>query len=294
MVQGVEFVGAEFSTVDESSGPTRLAADTIIRARFQLMGVLSFHDVPGLDVFSFGPPASGATGIEGLRFTNMTVQMWFALERPTELHFALDTSTMTFDTSLSEPRPDSVFTKLPLKLNRLIVGDADQTPQDSGFVAVDTPTFDGSTTLAGEWYGVAYTLNLGSLGALAEQAGFSAQLLAAWSPAPESSPVAVFLNLPGLGPGNNGISLQSVLRLNVAEIRLERDIDQGSVNYVLMLRDIALSFLGAKLPRSGVTDLALFGSDTTDEGRSSLSWYAVYDSGTPPPALQDRPGREDA
>lgn len=59
------------------------------------------------------------------------------------------------------------------------------------------------------------------------------------------------------------------------------------MSYVLSLRDISLSFLGAKLPPSGVTDVALFGSDTQDEGRSSLSWYAAYDAGT-------GPAREDA
>lgn len=301
VVQGVEFVGAEFSTVDERGGAA-IAAETIIRARFQMTGVLAFHAIDGLDLFSFGPPPIDSSTFEGLRFTNLTVQMWFVLERPSELHFQLDTSAMTFDTSVSAARPDGVFKKLPLKLNRLIVGESGQTPADDGFVDVETPTLDGTTSLGAEWYGLIYTLNLGSLGALAEQAGFSAQLLAAWSPAPASagdaapSPVAAFLSLPGLGPGNNGISLQSVLRLNAAEIRLDRDIDRGVVSYVLSLRDISLSFLGAKLPPSGVTDIALFGSDTQDEGRSSLSWYAAYDAGTPPPppAALDGPRREDA
>jgi hypothetical protein len=300
VVQGVEFVGAEFSTVDDRNGMTiaGIAADTIIRARFQMTGVLAFHAIEGLDLFSFGPPPIDPSTFEGLRFTNLTVQMWFALERPSELHFQLDTSAMTFDTSVSAARADGVFEKLPLKLSRLIVGESGQTPADAGFVDVETPTMEGAAALGGEWYGLVYTLNLGSLGALAEQAGFAAQLLAAWSPALASTgdaaatgPVAAFLNLPGLGPGNNGISLQSVLRLNAAEIRLDRDIDQGVVNYVLSLRDISLSFLGAKLPPSGVTDIALFGSDSQDEGRSSLSWYAAYDAGTGTGA---GPGREDA
>jgi hypothetical protein len=315
VVRGVEFVGAEFSTIDERGNAAigAIAPETIIRARFQMTGVLAFHALAGLDLFSFGPPPIDSSKFEGLRFTNLTVHMWFALERPGELHFRLDTSAMTFDTSVSAARADGVFKKLPLKLNRLIVGEAKQTPADAGFVEVETPTLDGSTSLGSEWYGLVYTLNLGSLGALAEQAGFSAQLLAAWSPGPAftagdtgppPSPVAAFLSLPGLGPGNNGISLQSVLRLNAGEIRLDRDIDQGVVSYVLSLRDISLSFLGAKLPPSGVTDIALFGSDSQDAGRSSLSWYAAYDAGTPPtppPPLPappvvtlDGPGREDA
>jgi hypothetical protein len=209
--------------------------------------------------------------------------MSFFLEAPTELTFELDSTAMSFDTSLSKARPISVFARMPLTLSQLIVGRADQAATDLGYVSVDTPTLEGSHTLTKEWYGLVYTLNLGSLGALAEHAGLSAQLMAAWSPA-ETSPAAVWLNLPGLGAGKKGISLQNVLRLSVADIQLTTEVNDQSevVGYLLKLRDIGLTFLGKKLPPSGVTDVALFGSQSATEGNSSLSWYAVYYTSSPP------------
>lgn len=288
VVDDVDFLSAQFVTVRDSQTGAGArgggAAETLIRARFQLAGYLNFFDLHGLDIFSFGPPAGSTTPAEGLRFANFLIQMSFVLERPTELTFALDSSGMTFDTSLSHSRPRGVFTRLPLTLAQLIVGTSEQGATDLGYVAVDTPTLSRSHTLAKEWYGLVYTLNLGTLGALAQRAGFSAQLMAAWSPGGEVSPVAVLLNLPGLGAGKKGISLQSVLRLNVNDLSLTTEVDTNAqvVGYILRLRDIALSFLGKKLPSTGVTDVALFGSQSPTQGDSALSWYAAYYTAAPP------------
>lgn len=288
VMDDVDFLSAQFVTVRDSQASAGArgggAAETLIRARFQLAGYLNFFDLHGLDIFSFGPPAGSTTPAEGLRFANFLIQMSFVLERPTELTFALDSSGMTFDTSLSHPRPRGIFTRLPLTLAQLIVGTSEQGATDLGYVAVDTPTLSRSHTLAKEWYGLVYTLNLGTLGALAQRAGFSAQLMAAWSPGGEVSPVAVLLNLPGLGAGKKGISLQSVLRLNVNDLSLTTEVDTNAqvVGYILRLRDIALSFLGKKLPSTGVTDVALFGSQSPTQGDSALSWYAAYYTAAPP------------
>ncbi len=304
----VEFSSAQFLTVrQEKQAPDGVrAAGTEIRARFQLDGDMSFVPLPTLDVFSFGPEAASLAGVTdvdvfgapvvtrgatagppvdaasaGLRFTGFAITMAFYLERPTVLAFDVDSTAMTFDTGNSEPRPLSVFTKLPLKLSQLLVGRAAHKPPDLGYVTVNTPTLSRSKTLSTEWYGLVYTLNLGSLGALASNVGFSAQLMAAWSPA-DTSPVAVFLNLPGLGAGKKGISLQSVLRLNVGDLLLttEVDADKQVKGYVLKLQDVALSLLGKKLPPSGVTDIALFGMQSESQGTSSLSWYAAYYTAT--------------
>ena len=239
---------------------------------------MNFFRQAGADLFSFGDETDAPDlPVAGLRFDNQALDFFFSLESPSDLRFVLDSRQMLFDTAKSTARVHSLFRKMPLTLAQLVTDTAGQKPEQSGFVPVKMVGVTRPTMLAAQWFGLAFTANLGTVGALAAAAGLSARLLAAWSPAAQS-PVQLLLSLPGLGTGKKEISLQNVLKLSVGELVLTTQTggDGEIAAYVLKLRDIGLAFLGKKLPPSGVTDIALFGADNPTEGKSALSWYAVY------------------
>lgn len=265
-----------------------------MRARFNLSGFLNFYASPEFDAFSFGDdlPATNLP-TAGLQFANLGIGMEFDLPAATPLYFSLDPTLMSFDTGMSQARERSLFHKFPLTMSALLTGSADKGVKDLGYVPVRVREFSKLGNIGAEWYGLAFILNLGTLGALANNAGFAATLLVAWSVGGPPNPVQIFLNLPGLGTGKKEISLQSVLKLTLGSIELSPQLDSSKLitAYLLSLRNIALSFLGKKLPTSGVTDLALF-SDFKDEGGgSSLSWYAAYY--TEPPATPPAPAQSE-
>jgi hypothetical protein len=163
-------------------------------------------------------------------------------------------------------------------MSALLVGPDGQSAGDLGYVPVKTLVGDfvEGGALSGPWFGLAFVLNLGSLGALAESAGFTATLVAAWGAGDANNPVAALLGLPGLGTGLRELGLQNVLRLTMKDIVLatiEQDAHLRALK--LTFTDIGLSFLGIKLPRSGSTNIILFG-DRVGANESALSWYAAY------------------
>jgi hypothetical protein len=85
----------------------------------------------------------------------------------------------------------------------------------------------------------------------------------------------VGIQLPGTGGGAKLISLQSVLKLSIGQIRLGFDADKRS--FLLQLTDIALKFFGLlKIPPGGSTLFYLFGNPQSDGKPSGLGWYAMY------------------
>ena len=287
----VQVRSAQFLTLSEEKPANAVEAVETIRARFNLDGFLNFYDIPAFDAFSFGdesPEPDQPTA--GLQFANLAINMQFDLPPGYTLHFRLDSTAMSFDTALSQARERSLFRKMPLTMSALMTGAADKGVKDLGFVAVKVNELSKLGNIGAAWFGLAFTLNLGTLGALANNAGFAATLLVAWSPGGPPNPVQLFLNLPGLGTGKKELSLQNVLKLTIASIQMAPLLDASDqiYAYVLKLGNIALSLLGKKLPTSGVTDVSLFSDFRQEGGGSSLSWYAAYYTQPPPGILPKR------
>jgi hypothetical protein len=287
----VEIVKAQFHTMKDGN-VNPIEGEELVRSLFSLWGYVSFLPVPDLDTLSFGNDAGDTTGItRGLYCSDIGILMSFVLvedQQPVP-EFVFDAARMGFDLTLSYARPESLFRKFPFRVTRIESSDGDRSPTDAGYLPVVTPALK-TVPLQKDWYGLYLALNLGSMGALAENAGFDAGILAAWSPSPNRASASVLMRIPGTGSGKTQLSLQSVLRLGINRIELVEQT-KNSGYYLLNLTNIGLFFLGKKLPPSGATNITIFSSDGVSSD-SNLAWYAAYyDPATPNPPLNCPPPR---
>ncbi|KYF99795.1 hypothetical protein BE20_58120 [Sorangium cellulosum] len=244
------------------------SGDGLTHTYFALAGLLDFAALEGLDVFSFG--GQGASDVAGLAYSKLLVRMTFDPAVQNSSVFAFDATGIAFDPSSSTARPDSLYLHFPIKVSAFIQADSVSSPGGMGYLGVQSPLTQSA--LVYPWFGLVFDLDLGSPGALAAKVGFTAQLLAAWSPSSGAYKVFIGLKLPGSDGGKGTISVEGVLSLGFRAIVLGKD---GPSTYYLLLNALTLKFLGLKFPPGGQIDMALFGNPT-EEHDSSLGWYAAY------------------
>src|SRR3546814_14378169 len=91
--------------------------------------------------------------------------------------FGFDPQRMSFDSSKSTPRANSLFTNFPINLAGLIYSkpENDAMHSDLGYLtgAIQSPTTVGGPVLTERWYFLLDELKFGSLGAGAAKEGFS-------------------------------------------------------------------------------------------------------------------------
>ncbi|MBL8297658.1 MAG: hypothetical protein JNN30_04840 [Rhodanobacteraceae bacterium] len=264
-----------------------------LRVDFILSGELRFRDFAPFDLFSYGiAPESGATpAFDGyLRFGNLVVGMQFNLAAPDQQHFTSGEGQLSFDSANSHARPQSLAAHFPMTLSGFVaVGEGTalaSSPEDLGYASVAAPL--EQSRLAPPWYGLVFTLDLGTLGALAGSVGLAVKVLAAWSPGRYEGelPVYVGLQLPSAKTLGLDWPLQGVLRLGFRSFQFSTyTADDGGTGYLLRLRRFALSVLGLSFP-PGNADVTLFGNPAAT-GASKLGWYAAY---AKPPGGNDQTG----
>lgn len=239
-------------------------------ATFVLGGWLRFTDHRSFDAFGYGA-AVGDPSVDGrLRFDGLAVEMRFAVGAAGRQRFAPSIEGARLDTARSKSRPRALIGNFPVTLTGL-AGSTAQPPEETGFVPIAAPL--DQSLLTAPWYGLTYSLDLGTLGALAGSTGLSLKLLAAWGSGGDAGarPVWIGLELPGALTW----SLQSVMTLGFRSLRFATDPrSDGGLAYVLHLRRFALSVLGVSLP-PGNLDITLFG-DGTDRNSRAVAWYAAY------------------
>jgi hypothetical protein len=257
---------------------------------FVFGGQLRFADLQRFDHFSYGP-AIGEPPIDGwLAYEGLTVTMSYDPADQGKKAFGLNLTPVQFDPSRSQPRPNGLVNRFPVSLTGLIASPADQAPQDLGYLSVSADL--DQTPLEPPWFGLVWSLELGTFGALSDGAPVSLQILAGWGPgaADGDRPAYLGLKLPGYGAGGVTWPLQGVMRLGFRSIGFEtfeepsKDTPiEKERHYILRLRHLALSILGISFP-PGDLDLVLFG-DPTGASRS-VGWYAAYvDPNATPPKL---------
>lgn len=283
LLTNVEITKIQFNTL--TTDPAALD----IQSRFTMWGYLNFDtmiapasgegetDYP-LDTFSFGITINSDTLQQGLNYSNLYVNMSFNLNTPSVTTFAFDASQIAFNSSQSNARPNSLYPNFALQINKLLSGNEESAPSGQGYLKLALPGIN-ATGLAGNWYGLQMTLNMGSPGELASSAGFNASLLIAWSPGSKSAAPGynafVGIKLPGTSSNAKLLSIQGVLKLSIDKLSLQYVKDQNS--YLLTLSNIALKLLGIlKLPPGGNTDFLLFGNPNPGATAKSLGWYAAY------------------
>lgn len=274
----VQIVKARFETLRSDPQPD---LSERIFTRFSFWGYLNFKELSGFDMFSFGSQTSAELSEnQGLYFANLGITMDFVLlanDTTGPRKFAFDAGRASYDISQSEVRENSLFNRFPMKVTSILQSDGRESLADLGFLPVRTPKDFKALRLSSEWYAVNFELNLGSMGALAEKAGFSAQLILAWSPS-EVVRAEVQIKLPGTGGGKKLLSLQGVLKLSIQyfEFTKEKLTDTEDQQYQLYFRNAGLSVLGMKLPTAGKMDMMLAGDPLRKLEAGSLSWIAAY------------------
>lgn len=277
---------------------------------FTLSGTLQFGAPQVFDLYSFGPePADAEVPSDttvGLRYSRLVVSMQFALgDDATRKQFSVDEGNLSFDLANSSTRGQSLVRHFPLALNGLtaVLPTQDQngqaetvtgaSPEDLGFTSVSAPI--EQTPLAAPWYGLRFTLDLGTLGALLGSAGIAVEVLAAWQPgASETLVPPQYLGLRiDTGPAE-GVQwpLQGVLRLGFRNFQFLTYIDEhDALVYLLRLHQFTLSVLGLLDFPPGNNDIVLFGNPD-QSGSSKLGWYAAYAKDVKEEqTAQARPGR---
>jgi hypothetical protein len=240
-------------------------------------------NITNFDIFSFGSPDNdNLTPRSGLNFSNLGISMIYEIEHPQQnksLNF--DAGEITFDITTSTARSESLFINFALDLKGLIIGNSEKSPQDKGFLTV-IPDVRLSGVDNSAWYGLDFKLNMGTPGELAGKVSLDSFLLLSWAPdsTGDTYNANIGISLPGTGGGAKLISLQSVLKLSIGQLRLA--FDDSKKSFLLMFTQIALKFLGLlKIPPNGSSLFYLFGNPNSGGKSSGLGWYAMYNKEDP-------------
>src|SRR5690606_19051011 len=253
----------------------------------------------------------------GLRYNGLLVSMTFTPGGDaSDKQFAVDEGNLSFDLANSDARRQSLVGHFPLALNGLLAvrpaqeqgapsGTAGATPEDLGFASVSAPL--EQVPLDAPWYGLRFTLDLGTLGALLGSAGIAVEVLAAWQPgAGQKLTPPQYLGLRlGTGPAEDvQWPLQGVLRLGFRNFQFLTYINEREeLVYLLRLHQFTLSLLGLLDFPPGNNDIVLFGNpdqsgavvlfgNPDQSGAAKLGWYAAYAKDTrDEEKAQARPGR---
>ncbi|AWI25242.1 hypothetical protein [Flavobacterium pallidum] len=280
----VQIVKARFNT---NINPTEMleAGEEVshISSTFSFWGYLNFVQLDGVDMFSFGDEVPTPGSIDtGLYFYNLAIQMNMDLIKSADTPpsysirdrvFDFTEESTSFDTSLSTVHDRSLYPNFPLTITSLTSSKAG-TAEELGYVPLQLPNNVDFEALGDDWFGLVCTLNLGSMGALAAQAGFTARILLAWSASADKPAVMIGIRLPGTG-GAKGFSFQNVLQLSTEAfvLNLDNTTYPGKTIYSLWLRSIGMSFLGVKFPPGGTTNLILYGNP---DAPGEIGWYGSY------------------
>lgn len=244
-----------------------------VESAFSFSGYISFYPLAGFDLFSFGNEMNISGNEQGLAFSNLKVSLDFPLSTPTEQTYAFDISKISLDLGASYIRKGSLYRHFPLQLTGIVWGTKNDIPTSRGFLNVELPSLQQQQATSDAWYGLVFKLDMGTLGALASNAGFNVQLIASWNIGGMGA--AAYLKLPGVNPQAPALSLQGILRLNINTVQIS--IADDKVSYLLKLNNISLKFLSLSFPTKGQVGFFLFGNPAEKEAPSgSLGWYGGY------------------
>ncbi|HXC04668.1 MAG TPA: hypothetical protein VNZ86_07935, partial [Bacteroidia bacterium] len=270
IINEVEILKASFNTIVSQNSTT---PDAAVDARFSFWGYINFFSLKGFDLLSFGSEIGLAPNSSGLAFSNLFVDLSFPLDKPTSQTFTFDIGQISFDIGNSTPRRASLYPHFPLQLTGMTSGDATSTPGLQGFLDVNLPGLQQQQDISGNWYGLVFTLNMGTPGALASAAGFNATFVIGWNVG--ATGAAAGLQLPGVNPQAPFLSLQGILRVDIGSIQLL--VASDGVSYLMKINNIDLKVFTLSFPPGGSTSFFLFGNPASSTSQpQSMGWYAAY------------------
>ena len=270
IVQDVEILKSSFSTSSPQQGGQNVSAV------FSFWGFLNFFELQGFDLFSFGNETGSTPNNYGISFSNMYLHLSFPLDSPTTQTYTFDVGQIAFDIGQSTARGDSLYRHFPLQLTGMATGNKDNTPDKQGYLSVLLPSLQQQQGISDNWYGLLFSLNMGTPGALASAAGFNTTFMAGWDAGATGASAA--MKLPGVNPQAPSFSLQGVLKLDIGTITLSLATGSGPGNmqYLMRINKIVLKLLSLSFPSNANIGFFLFGNPDEQAPPESLGWYAAY------------------
>jgi hypothetical protein len=176
------------------------------------------------------------------------------LADPKKVVFTPDFSSLTFDTTHSAARENSLAKEFFLLPELLVSGAENSPPSKAGYVPI-MADFLVNSDFTSPWSGVCFTVVLGATGALSGNGALRAKILLAWDAAGK---IFTGMALPG------AVMIENVLGMSTGGAKMLYDGGEFSI----VLSDISLKCFGLlKLPPSGALSLDLFGG---------IGWFALY------------------
>ena len=253
--------------------------DARVHAQFRLGGQLTFAQFSEFDVLGYGPGADLADAHSGLGFDNFLLNLSFPYYHPQQpATFVEQADALSVDTQ-SVARNNALVRRFPVRLAGLMgVPDKEgPVPHDLGYVSADTPL--PPSRLQAPWWGIVYEIDLGTGGALSNDAPLTLKVLAAWADQgvrDESPPLFIGVRLPGLQEAV-GVNLpfESFLRLGFRSIKFSTYTQNGQLAYLLRFRRFLIGVMGLSFP-PGNMDIVLFGNPDETKAQAKVGWYAAY------------------
>ncbi|MHA7056092.1 hypothetical protein ACWGOQ_0002660 [Aquimarina sp. M1] len=268
IIRDVEILKANFVTAVSQDG----SSSGNVASRFSFFGYVNFYALEGFDLLSFGSEEGEPPNGQGIAFSNMYIDLTFPLDTPTNQTFTFDIAKMAFDIGSSTARQGSLYRHFPLQLTGMVSGTKDNNPASQGYLNVQLPALKQQQPISGDWYGLTFKLNMGTLGSLASAAGFNTTFMTPWNVG--GTGAVAGLKLPGVNPQAPSLSLQGVLKMDIGSIRI--DIAEDKVSYLMKINNIALKVLSLTFPPGGQIGFFLFGNPSETAPPESLGWYAAY------------------
>lgn len=221
-----------------------------------LSGILKFWEDEECDLLSYGNEDTG------LPFSLMLV------EKNDSKCWKPDYTTLTCEAAEAGLRKNSFLARFPADFLNFSFELAN-TPQKAGYVSISSPVKQGEVTAP--FFCMCFCLNLGSLGALADNLGTTLELCAAWSTAETENCWFVGMR-SGKSGGLVGFTVQSILNVGFKTISIRTRKEGEFLNYYLEFRNFRASLAGYQFP-PGNNTITVF-SDS--ENPRQTGWYAAY------------------
>jgi hypothetical protein len=272
VIEEIEIRKAGFSVSEFSVPMGGLVMDCL----FNFWGAIKFKELKvqggDCDILSY----------EKLAFEGVGLAMTFLLLIPSTKTFTFKAEGLSFDPAPGStvPRPGSLAKRFPMRIERFVTSAQGKLPNELGYARVNTTINAQPVQLP--WYGLEYTLSLGTLGDMAANAGISVQLLITWSPDPQQLKAQVWLKFPGVsGVGGDLFNLQGVIKFGASSYQLRSYGSAADTGYMLMLNSMALRVLGISIPFGGGPNVYIFGpppgvQPPAQTSVDALGWFALY------------------
>lgn len=223
------------------------------QSEFLLSGTMIFTELAECDLFAYG------TQEKGLCFSGLKL-----VQPAPAMEMYCDYTQLQCMPENSQIRPESLAAQYGAVLEKIVVREQSELPDEMGYSSINTPVRQGQ--IQTPWIGMVWKIGLGSLGGLSSQQAVSMNLMTAWCQAVEGTGISYYVGLKLPPVLNGGFCLQGLLKVGFQSISL---LKNSSENFFFQFHNISIRALTFEFP-PGSTDIFIFGQ------QGNTGWYAAY------------------